>query len=127
MDPIYLDYNATTPLDPMVSGAMKPFLEGMFGNPSSLHDFGRIAAQAVIQARKQVASMLNCIPDEVVFSGGGTESNNYAIKGVAFENRNRGNHIITSVIEHPAVAEVCAFLEREDFEVTWVEDRKSVV
>ncbi|MFH1937252.1 MAG: selenide, water dikinase SelD [Bacteroidota bacterium] len=121
MDPIYLDYNATTPLDPMVSGAMKPFLEGMFGNPSSLHDFGRIAAQAVIQARKQVASMLNCIPDEVVFSGGGTESNNYAIKGVAFENRNRGNHIITSVIEHPAVAEVCAFLEREDFEVTWVE------
>jgi len=120
MDPIYLDYNATTPLDPRVSEAMKPFLDGMFGNPSSIHDFGRVAAQALIQARRQVASLLGCYPDEVVFTGGGTESNNYAIKGVAFAYRNHGNHIITSTIEHPAVSEVCNYLEDEGFEITRV-------
>ncbi|NQV02163.1 MAG: aminotransferase class V-fold PLP-dependent enzyme, partial [Bacteroidia bacterium] len=120
MDPIYLDYNATTPLDPLVSGAMKPYLDGMFGNPSSMHDFGSIAAHAVMLARKQVASLLNCFPDEVVFTGGGTESNNFAIKGAAYVNRSRGNHIITSVIEHPAVSEVCSFLEEEGFTVTQV-------
>ena len=120
MDPIYLDYNATTPLDPRVSEAMKPYLDGLFGNPSSIHDFGRVAAQAVIQARKQVASMLACFPDEVVFTGGGTESNNYAIKGVAYACRSRGNHIITSAIEHPAVTEVCNYLEGEGFEITRV-------
>ena len=121
MDPIYLDYNATTPLDPLVSGAMKPYLDGLFGNPSSMHDFGKVVAQAVIQARKQVASLLHCYPDEVVFTGGGTESNNFAIKGASFENRTRGNHVITSVIEHPAVDEVCSYLEGEGFEVTRVE------
>ncbi len=120
MDPIYLDYNATTPLDPRVSYAMKPFLDSMFGNPSSIHEFGRIAAQAVIQARKEVATLLNCFPDEIVFTGGGTESNNYAIKGAAYAGRNRGNHIIISSIEHPAVTEVCNYLVGEGFEVTQV-------
>ncbi|MBN1199205.1 MAG: selenide, water dikinase SelD [Bacteroidales bacterium] len=120
MDPIYLDYNATTPLDPLVSSAMKPFLDGLFGNPSSIHEYGRIAAQAVVQARNQVASMLHCHPDEIVFTGGGTESNNYAIKGAAFAGKNRGNHLIVSAVEHPAVAEVCRYLEGEGFEITTV-------
>jgi len=120
MDLIYLDYNATTPLDPMVSQALKPFLDGFFGNPSSMHDFGRDAALAVMQARKMVASMLNCYPDEIVFTGGGTESNNYAIKGAAHAGMNRGKHIITSSVEHPAVSEVCDFLAAQGFEITRV-------
>ena len=120
MDLIYLDNNATTPLDPKVSGAMMPFLDGMFGNPSSVHDFGTVAAKAVINARKQAASLLACSPDEVVFTGGGTESNNFAIKGVAYANRSHGNHIITSSIEHPAVTEVCNYLEEDGFRITRV-------
>ena len=120
MDPIYLDYNATTPLDPSVSEVIRPFLEGMFGNPSSMHAYGSLAARAVITARNQVASLLNGHPDEVVFTAGGTESNNYAIKGVAYACRDRGNHIITTAIEHPAVIEVCRFLETTGFEVTCV-------
>lgn len=120
MDPIYLDYNATTPLDVRVSREMKPFLDDLFGNPSSIHDFGKVAAQAVIQARKQVASMLNCSLHEVVFTGGGTESNNFAIKGAALAARSRGRHIITTAIEHPAVLEVCNYLEEEGFEITRV-------
>jgi cysteine desulfurase len=118
--PIYLDYNGTTPHDPEVIEAMRPFLEKEFGNPSSSHWYGIAPKRAVAAARRQVASLLNCDPDEVVFTSGGTESNNHAIIGTAFAHRNEGNHIITSRIEHPAVLEVCQFLERHGFEVTYL-------
>ena len=117
---IYLDYNATTPHDPEVIAAMRPFLETHFGNPSSSHVLGQRTHEAVKQARSQVASLLNCSPDEVVLMGGGTEANNYAIKGLAFARRDHGNHIITSQVEHPAVTEVCAWLETQGFEVTYL-------
>ena len=118
--PIYLDYNATTPHDPEVIEAMRPFLTDYFGNPSSSHRFGTQTRRAVEKAREQVASLLKCHPDEIDFTSGGTESNNYAIKGVAFSHRDKGNHIITSQIEHPAVIEVCKYLEEQDFEVTYL-------
>jgi len=116
--PIYLDYNATTPHDPEVIAAMRPFLEEEFGNPSSAHYYGSKPKQAVIKAREQVASLLNCQPEEIIFTSGGTESNNFAIKGCAESFRHKGNHIITSQIEHPAVLEVCNFLETIGFEIT---------
>ena len=116
--PIYLDYNATTPHDPEVVAAMRPFLEEEFGNPSSAHYYGSRPKQAVIKAREQVASLLNCQPEEIIFTSGGTESNNFAIKGCAESFRHKGNHIITSQIEHPAVLEVCDFLETSGFEIT---------
>lgn len=117
---IYLDYNATTPIDPEVADAMRPYLESVFGNPSSSHAFGVKARMAVETARNQVATMLGCDTDEVVFTSGGSESNNMAIKGVAYCNQHRGRHIITTTIEHPAVTEVCSFLEKHGFEVTSV-------
>ncbi|MCF7801913.1 MAG: selenide, water dikinase SelD, partial [Candidatus Marinimicrobia bacterium] len=120
MKPIYLDYNATTPIDPRVAEAMRPYLTDHFGNPSSNHYFGRQARQAVETARQQVAKMIGAAPDEIVFTSGGTESNNWAIKGVAETLRHRGNHIITSAIEHPAVLEVCDYLENHGFRVTRV-------
>jgi len=118
--PIYLDYNATTPHDPKVIEAMRPFLEEEFGNPSSSHYYGRRPKQAVAKARDQVASLLNCTPEEIMFSSGGTESNNHAIRGVAQTCRDKGNHIITSQIEHPAVLEVCAYLEQNGYEITYL-------
>ncbi|MCK4547208.1 MAG: selenide, water dikinase SelD [Candidatus Eisenbacteria sp.] len=120
MKPIYLDYNATTPLDPVVVEAMRPYLEEYFGNPSSTHWYGVQTKLAVERARRQVAELLNCGADEIIFTSGGSESNNYAIKGVAFANRDKGNHIITSSIEHPAVSEVCQYLEHHGFRVTYV-------
>lgn len=120
MDPIYLDYNATTPIDREVADAMRPYLDIYFGNPSSTHSFGVITKKAVVKAREQVASLINAKSDEIVFTSGGTESNNYAIKGVAFANKEKGNHIITSQIEHPAVIEVCKFLEENGFQVTYL-------
>jgi cysteine desulfurase len=98
---------------------MRPFLEEHFGNPSSSHRYGAPARAAVEQARSQVAELLNARPNEVVFTSGGTESNNYAIRGAALAGAQRGRHIITSQIEHPAVTE-CAGLEAEGFEVTWL-------
>jgi cysteine desulfurase len=120
MKPIYLDYNATTPIDPLVAEAMMPFLHNHFGNPSSSHIFGATAKKAVEKARKQTSEMLGCDFDEIVFTSGGSESNNYAIKGAAFAHRHKGNHIITLAIEHPAVLNVCAFLETKGFEVTYL-------
>ncbi len=117
---IYLDYNATTPIASEVAKAMLPYLDQYFGNPSSSHCFGMEAKMAVEKARLQVADLLNCTPDEVIFTSGGTESNNHAIKGIAFANQNRGNHIITSQIEHPAVIEVCHYLETKGFEVSFL-------
>jgi len=118
--PIYLDYNATTPHDPEVIAAMRPYLEEVFGNPSSGHFYGSKPQQAVIQARRQVAALLNCRSEEIVFTSGGTESNNHAIKGVAYADRDKGNHIITSQIEHPAILEVCKYLEDNGCEVTYL-------
>ncbi|GAB4376302.1 MAG: hypothetical protein Kow0042_22470 [Calditrichia bacterium] len=120
MKPVYLDYNATTPIDPRVADSMIPYLYNHFGNPSSSHVFGAEAKKAVTRARKQVAEMLGCQVDEIIFTSGGSESNNLAIKGVAFAYRHRGNHIITSSIEHPAVLEVCHFLEENGFRVTYL-------
>lgn len=120
MKPIYLDYNATTPIDPEVAEAMRPYILERFGNPSSSHWYGTQSKNAVKKARNQVANLLNCNPDEVVFTGGGSESNNYAIKGVAFANQEKGKHLITSSIEHPAVIEVCKYLQQKDFQVTYL-------
>jgi cysteine desulfurase len=115
---IYLDYNATTPVDERVAEAMMPYLTNIFGNPSSGHSEGIKAKMAVEKARAQVADLIGCSPQEIIFTSGGTESNNLAIKGIAYANREKGRHIITSAIEHPAVSEVCRFLEKEGFEVT---------
>jgi cysteine desulfurase len=118
--PIYLDYNGTTPHDPEVIAAMRPFFESEFGNPSSSHWYGIAPRRAVEKARVQVASAINCEPDEILFTSGGTESNNHAIKSAVRLMKDRGNHIITSEIEHPAVLEVCRFLETEGFRTTYL-------
>jgi len=118
--PIYLDYNATTPIAKEVADAMAPYLYGSFGNPSSSHPYGVEAKLAVENARKQVSETINCQPDEVFFTSGGTESNNSAILGYALANRHKGQHIITSQVEHPAVLEVCHYLETQGFSVTYL-------
>ncbi len=115
MKPIYLDYNATTPIDREVADAMAPYLLEHFGNPSSAHSFGSIAKKAVENARSQVADLLACEAHNLVFTSGGTESNNAAIKGVAWAYQNEKRQIITSSIEHPAVMEVCWWLEQHGF------------
>lgn len=115
---IYLDYAATTPTDPEVVKAMLPYFGDCFGNPSSAHSFGQEAREAIEKARSNVASLLEANPAEIVFTSGGTESDNLAIKGIAYANRNKGNHIITSSIEHHAVTEPCHFLGKQGFEVT---------
>jgi cysteine desulfurase len=125
---VYLDYNATTPVDPRVAEAMWPYLRELFGNPSSLHSYGVDAREAVETARAQVAKLLGCKPDEVVFTSGGSESNNTAIKGVVFRLRQKGYHIITTQIEHSAVISPCKFLEELGFFVTYLPvDRYGVV
>lgn len=117
---IYLDYNATTPVAKEVAEAMQPYLFEYFGNPSSSHWYGQQTKKAVEQARERMAKLLNCKNEEVVFTSGGSESNNYALKGYAFQNKDRGRHIITTKIEHPAIIEVCKFLEKEGFEVSYL-------
>ncbi|MBI4834087.1 MAG: cysteine desulfurase [Planctomycetes bacterium] len=118
--PVYLDYNATTPHHPEVIKAMKPYLEKHFGNPSSSYVYGIQTKNAVENSRLQVAALLGCSAPEITFTSGGTESNNYAIKGIAFSKRHKGNHIITSQIEHPAVIEVCRYLGKQGFKVTYL-------
>jgi len=119
--PIYLDYNATTPIDPIVCEAMLPYLEEHFGNPSSGYIYGQQAKEAVVKARRQVAALIGASPEEIVFTSGGSESDNQAIIGVALANRNKGSHIITSCIEHPAVLNTCHYLEeRLGFKVTYL-------
>jgi cysteine desulfurase len=118
--PVYLDFNATTPLDTEVLEAMKPFLDQEFGNPSSTHWFGIAPKRAIEKARIQVAEILGCEPTEIIFTSGGTESNNQAIIGTAQNLKHKGNHIITSEIEHPAVSNVCRHLESCGFSVTCV-------
>ncbi len=119
-DPIYLDYNATTPMAPEVLEAMAGSLRDDWGNPSSDHVYGRRARAAVERARGQVASLLGCDGDEVVFTSGGTESNNAAILGVAEALADRGRHVVTSAVEHPAVEHACVALEGRGYEVTRV-------
>jgi cysteine desulfurase len=109
---IYLDFNASTPICPEAVEAMRPFLADHYGNPSSLHWAGMPAKDAVEKARGQVASLLECDPTEVVFTSGGSESNNHAIKGVFFASRDRGDHIVTTAVEHPATINPCRFLEK---------------
>ena len=120
MNDIYLDYNATTPIDPAVAEAMLPYVHGRFGNPSSGHSFGQAARQGVDLARRQVAAMLGCAEDDLIFTGGGTEANNHAIKGIAGAYRHRGNHVITTAVEHPAVTEVCRYLEGRGCRITYL-------
>lgn len=118
MTKTYLDYAATTPLDPEVLNAMLPCFSDIFGNPSSFHSYGQEAKKAVEKARSTVAGSIGAGSDEIFFTSGGSESNNFAIKGIAYRNRKRGNHIITSSIEHHAVLEPCRFLEQEGWEIT---------
>jgi cysteine desulfurase len=115
---IYLDYNASTPIDPAVAAAMRPFLDGAFGNPSSGHWAAAPAKAALENARSQVAALLGSAPDEVVFTSGGSEANNQALKGVAYALRAKGDHIITSAVEHPAVLAPCAFLSKLGYRIT---------
>ena len=120
MRPIYLDFNASTPVAPEVAGAMRPLLETHYGNPSSIHWAGRPAHAAVDAARGQIAALLGSSSEEIVFTSGGSEANNLAIKGAFFAARGRANHIVTSQIEHPATLEPCRFLERLGAEVTYL-------
>lgn len=119
---IYMDYSATTPVKKEVVDTMMPYLTDYFGNASSFHSFGRDAKEALDKARNQVASLINANPNEIYFTAGGTESDNWAIEGVAFANRNKGNHIITSKIEHHGVLHPCEYLEKHHgFEVTYLD------
>ena len=116
---IYFDYNASTPIAAEVAEAMRPFLSAGFGNPSSTHWAGMPAREAVERAREQVARLLSCSPDEIVFTSGGSESNNHAIKGAFFALRSRGDHVITTSIEHPSILQPCRFLETLGARVTY--------
>jgi cysteine desulfurase len=124
MNPIYLDYNATTPIDAVVVEAMLPYLRDHFGNPSSSHAFGKTAHEAVEKARKQVAELIGARPDEIVFTSGGTEATNYALKGAVFAKPTDSRpwaldaHIITCAVEHPATLQACDFLKRLGCRIT---------
>jgi cysteine desulfurase len=127
VNPIYLDYNATTPIDPAVREAMLPYLQEYFGNPSSSHTYGQAAHEAVDKARQQVADLLGAQPDEILFTSGGSEASNHALKGTVFAKLRgifgrwaRDAHIITSAIEHPATLQPCEFLKRLGCRVTVV-------
>jgi len=115
---VYLDHSATTPVRSEVAELVLRYMTDTFGNPSSVHGFGREARKGVEEARERVASLINADPREIVFTSGGTEADNLAIKGVALANRKKGRHIITSAIEHHAVLHTCEFLEKEGYEVT---------
>ncbi|RLG70378.1 MAG: cysteine desulfurase NifS, partial [Candidatus Iainarchaeum archaeon] len=117
---VYLDNAATTKLDSRVLEEMMPFLTEKYGNASSIHSLGREAREAVENARKKIAKKLRCKAEEIIFTSGGTEANNFALKGVAFANRDRGKHIIVSKIEHPCVLETAKWLQKNGFEVEYV-------
>lgn len=121
MNKIYMDNAATTPLSSEVLAEMMPVLTGGFGNPNSLHSFGREAKQYVDIARARVAKGLGCDEEEIYFTSGATESNNWAISGIAKAYRHKGNHIITSKIEHPSILETCKKMEREGYRVTYLD------
>ncbi len=120
MKHIYMDNNATTAVRPEVLEVMLPFFREQFGNPSSVHWAGRAVAGAVEKAREQVAKLINCSPAEIVFTSCGSEGDDFAIKGTADALRDKGNHIITTAVEHPAVLNTCKFMEKQGFEVTYL-------
>lgn len=120
MDNIYLDNGATTKVKTEVLNEMMPYLTTEYGNPSSLYSIGRKAKKAIEKSRRQVAELINCNPHEIYFTGSGSESDNTALKGFAYANRERGNHIITSKIEHHAILETCETLEKQGFEVSYI-------
>lgn len=120
MQRIYLDYNASTPIDPKVAAVMRRAMEAGFGNPSSPHWAGVPAHAMVETGRRQVANLLGCTPDEIVFTSGGSESNNFALKGAFYASSREGCHIITTRVEHPAIVEPCRFLERLGVKITWL-------
>jgi cysteine desulfurase len=117
---VYLDHAATTPTHPEAAKAMLPYFTDVFGNPSSIYSCGREARGAVEEARTKVAELIGARSEEIIFTGGGTEADNHALKGVAYANERKGNHIITTSIEHNAVLEVCKFLERRGFKITYL-------
>lgn len=117
---VYLDHNATTPVDPRVLEAMLPYYQSKYGNASTLYALGREARVAIDDAREQIAELIHAQPTEIYFTSGGTEADNAALKGIAFANRENGNHIITSQIEHSAVLDSCRYLEKQGFEVTYL-------
>ncbi len=117
---IYVDNSATTPVKPEVLEAMLPYFTENFGNPSSIYAHGRAGSTAVLDARERIAEILGCKPREIFFTSGGSEADNWAIKGAAFSRRHKGNHIITSKIEHHAVLHTCQYLEKQGFRVTYV-------
>lgn len=121
MNKIYFDHNATTPILDEVFEAMVPFLKDQWGNPSSIHWAGRGTRKAVEDARERVSALLNCAPLELIFTSSGTEGDNHAIKGLAYAQKNKGNHIITTKVEHPAVLSTCKHLQKEGFEVTYLD------
>jgi len=118
---IYLDHAATTPLDKRVLKEMQPFFSERFGNASSLHSFGLEAREAVEKSREKIAKAINAEPGEIYFTSGGTESDNIAVQEIAYSNKEKGNHIVTSKIEHHAVENTCKFLEKDGFEVSWLD------
>lgn len=120
MKKIYMDHSATTPVDPLVVEATLPYFNEKFGNASSLHSFGREAKKALEESRQKVANLVGAKKEEIIFTGSGTESDNLAIKGIAYKNRKKGNHIITSAIEHHAVLYPCKYLETQGFDVTYL-------
>ncbi|HZX14237.1 MAG TPA: cysteine desulfurase NifS, partial [Thermodesulfobacteriota bacterium] len=120
MKKVYLDYNATTPVDPRVLEAMIPYMKQEFGNPSSIHSYGRAGKAALDNSREQIAELLGARPKEIVFTSCGSESNNLAIKGIAFQLREKGNHLITTQVEHASVLETFGFLESQGFRVTYL-------
>ena len=120
MNIIYLDNSATTPIKSEVLQEMMPYLTTEYGNASSLYSVGRSAKRAIEKARNRVAELLNCNHNEIYFTGGGSESDNIALKGFVYANKEKGNHIITSKIEHPAILETCKTLERQGFEVSYI-------
>ncbi|MFA6430188.1 MAG: cysteine desulfurase family protein [Candidatus Paceibacterota bacterium] len=125
---IYLDNASTTPIDSKVLGVMMPYLKGKYGNPSSLHHQGRMAKSAIEKARQNIASILNSEKDEIIFTSGGTESDNLAILGIARAYKNKGRHIIVSCIEHKAVLDPCKKLEKEGFEITYLDvDKEGII
>ena len=120
MKRIYMDHSATTPVAPEVLQAMLPYFSDKFGNASSLHSFGQEAKEALEESREKVAKLLGANPEEIIFTSGGTESDNLALKGIARRNKDKGKHIITTSVEHPAILETCRKLEKEGFAVTYL-------
>jgi len=125
---IYLDHSATTPVHPEVMEAMLPFFRESYGNPSSIHAAGRKAREALAEAREKVATLIGASPEEIIFTSGGTEADNLAVRGIAYAREHKGNHIITTAVEHHAVLNTCTYLEGKGFEVTYLSvDRDGLI